>query len=151
VATLTARDIAQRIQRPGEQLRAATDRLRNWTKEGLIKPVGDLHPGTGRKKRYAQSAVRRAMLLQIFSDATGGAAVFLAGMVDNVEPMLEEAIEKNAIFVIARRFDNPDQFEVTTWLRKDLGKALSNSKADVHIVFDPRRILEEEPNHGKHP
>ena len=38
MATLTAGDIAQMIQRPGEELRTAVDRVRNWTKEGLLKP-----------------------------------------------------------------------------------------------------------------
>jgi hypothetical protein len=60
---LTARQIALRIQDPGEDLRVIGERLRTWTKEGLLKPIGKRNPGTGRYLRYPKRAVVDAAIL----------------------------------------------------------------------------------------
>src|SRR5262245_37099558 len=96
--TLTANDIAKRIQRPGESLRSAVDRLRNWTKEGIIKPVGDAHPGTGRKKQYAENAAVTAGILQALSDATGGTAVYLSFVAEEIERDISKAAKDGLVF-----------------------------------------------------
>ena len=46
--TITAKDIAEKIKKPGEKRQVAVDRLKNWTREGLLKPTGEKHPGKGR-------------------------------------------------------------------------------------------------------
>jgi hypothetical protein len=141
--TFTASDIAKRIQRPGEKLQAAVDRLRNWAKEGLIKPVGSLHPGTGRKKQYPESAATRAMILQALADATGGPAVFLSGIIDQVEEKFAEARRTpGSVFMISRRRET-EQFAVHVYMAKDLGKVVLTSSSGVaHIVLNPARFLE---------
>ena len=63
MTSITVGDIARRIREPGEELSAVIDRLRNWTKEGLIKPVGDRSPGTGRKRLYPERAIIDAAIL----------------------------------------------------------------------------------------
>jgi hypothetical protein len=155
VATLTARDIARRIQRPGEKLQAAVDRVRNWTKEGIIGPIGDAHPGTGRKKKYSEAAARRAGILQALSDATGGAAVFLAHMIDDVERELQKSYGvKDRLFAISRKFGGGGKFEMSTWETKKFGQGILESTADIHIVLNPNRILgriEQEPDRGERP
>lgn len=67
MTNLTAGEIAARIQEPGEDLRAITERLRSWTKEGLLKPVGKRKPGTGRHHQYPESAVVSAAILSKLS------------------------------------------------------------------------------------
>jgi hypothetical protein len=71
--TLAVSEIAERICQPGSKLTKAKviDRLRNWTKEGLLIPVGDKNPGTGRHRRYPESAVADALLLSVLTDAVG--------------------------------------------------------------------------------
>jgi hypothetical protein len=60
---LTVGEIAERIQEPGDNLRAVVDRLRSWTKEGLLEPLGDKNPGTGQKKLYPERALVDAAIL----------------------------------------------------------------------------------------
>jgi hypothetical protein len=76
--TLTAGEVAKYIQRPKEPLAAAIARFRNWEKMGIIKPTGERHPGTGRKKKYSHEALLRAVILQMLTDAFGASAVSIA-------------------------------------------------------------------------
>jgi DNA-binding transcriptional MerR regulator len=71
VTSLTVREIAERIREPGEDLTAVVDRLRNYTKEGLLKPAGSRHPGTGRRRRYPERAVIDAAILSKLSQRFG--------------------------------------------------------------------------------
>ena len=84
MAFLTAGDIAKHIQRHGEPLMAAVDRLRNWTKSGIIKPNGPIHPGTGRKKRYSSVELAQAILLQTLVDALGSSAASLQPLIRQI-------------------------------------------------------------------
>jgi hypothetical protein len=68
IAMLTVRDIAERIRRPGEPLDAVVDRLRNWTKEGLLQAVGEKNPGTGRRRQYTETAVVDALVLSALTE-----------------------------------------------------------------------------------
>jgi hypothetical protein len=63
VPPLTVRDIAKRIRRDDEDLDVVVNRLRNWTKEGLLQFVGDKHPGTGKTRFYPEYAVIDALVL----------------------------------------------------------------------------------------
>lgn len=65
---ISVKDIAVRIQRPGETLQTATDRVRNWTKEGLLSLAGEKNPGVGRARNYAKDALLEASLLDVLSD-----------------------------------------------------------------------------------
>jgi hypothetical protein len=143
MTTLTVSDIAQRVQKPGEKLRIAADRVRNWTKEGLLKPIGDIHPGTGRKKQYSEKAAIRAMILQAISDATGGRAVYLAHMIEHVEAHLRKHQgQREIIFAISRKAGGGGKFVLSSWLAKDFGQGILESTADIHIVLNPNRIFD---------
>jgi hypothetical protein len=153
VATLTASDIARRIQAPGEELKVAVDRVRNWTKEGIIKPIGDAHPGTGRKKKYSEEAARRAGILQVLSDFTHGDAVYLVHMIDRVEDELRKSRGKSQLFVLTRKLGGGGRFEISTWSAGKLGRGILDAKAEIHIVLNPDLILErieQEPDRGEH-
>jgi DNA-binding transcriptional MerR regulator len=65
---LTVRDIAERIRRSDEEIDRVVDRLRNWTKEGLLRPQGEQNPGTGRARTYSEEAVTDALILTALTD-----------------------------------------------------------------------------------
>lgn len=65
--TFTVGEIAERIREPDEALVTVVDRLRNFTKEGLLKPIGSRNPGTGRKRRYPETALIDAAILSKLS------------------------------------------------------------------------------------
>jgi hypothetical protein len=66
---LTVGEIAKRIQEPDEDLTAVVDRLRNWTDEGLLKPL-DYIPGTGRgrKRFYSERTLIDALVLNALTE-----------------------------------------------------------------------------------
>jgi hypothetical protein len=143
MTTLTVRDIAQRIQKPGEELRTAVDRVRNWTKEGLLKPVGDTHPGTGRKKQYSEKAAIRALILQAISDATGGRSIYLAHMIEEVDAQLRKFRgRRDLLFAISRKASGGGEFVLWHWTANTFGKGILKSPADIHIVLNPNRIFD---------
>jgi hypothetical protein len=60
---LTVGEIAKRIKEPDEPISGVINRLRSWTKEGVLKPLGDEAPGTGQKLRYPERAIVDAAIL----------------------------------------------------------------------------------------
>jgi hypothetical protein len=64
VKTFVASEIAQRIQGPNESPVRVLNRVRNWTKMGLLPPTGEAHPGGGRACVYYEGALLDAMILQ---------------------------------------------------------------------------------------
>jgi len=69
--TFTVNDLAEAVRRPKEDLRIAGDRVRNWTRQGLLSVAGEKHPGTGRARLYKREALLEAVLLQILADNVG--------------------------------------------------------------------------------
>ena len=54
---LRLRDLAEKIAPSAEDLPSTIERIRHWTREGLLTPVGERNPGTGHKRRYDEEAV----------------------------------------------------------------------------------------------
>lgn len=69
--TVTVKSIALGIRRPHENLQDVVNRVRNWAKEGLLTPVGDKSPGTGRSLQYPKSAIGVARALSVLADIIG--------------------------------------------------------------------------------
>lgn len=66
--TFTSKEIAARIARTDDESKPAFERVSHWTREGLLKPYGDEHPGTGRKREYAEEEMKKARLLNALAD-----------------------------------------------------------------------------------
>jgi hypothetical protein len=59
---LTVTQIAQRLAKP-EQQAALRERIRHWTREGLIKPIGEKNPGTGHHRQYDEGVLADVAIL----------------------------------------------------------------------------------------
>jgi hypothetical protein len=143
MAGMTARDIAKHIQRPGESLTAAVDRLRTWTKMGIIKPSGERHPGTGRKKRYSKPALLEAVLLQTLTDSFGSSAVSLRSLVEQVlkvrhGPLFEPGVD---VLILSRPHD-AEAMSIAPVKLKDLERYISESDLDVHTVLNLPQLFD---------
>ena len=44
------------------------DRVRHWTREGLLSPAGEKNPGTGRARLYDETAFRKARVLNSLTE-----------------------------------------------------------------------------------
>lgn len=148
VDTLTAAEIAERIRRPNEDMRAAGDRIRNWTREGLLVPVGEKNPGTGKVRRYAADAVVDAALLQTIVDCTGVVAaaageylaeakrIFSNARSDPRKGYLEESL------LIMSKSVRDARFTMSHVLTPKLPKFFETSAHDAHTVISLKRLLD---------
>lgn len=89
MTSLSVKDIAEKVQRIDESLQAAVDRLRNWTKEGLLSTEGEKHPGTGRPRKYSRDALLEAALLEILTGNIGMSAARAGPSLKAIKKLLE--------------------------------------------------------------
>jgi DNA-binding transcriptional MerR regulator len=64
---ITVSEIAEQVGR-GDDNRFI-ERLHYWTRERLLLPLGKRHPGTGKRRVYAESAVQHARFLNAMTEA----------------------------------------------------------------------------------
>ena len=156
MADLTVRDIAAFIQRPGESLTTAIDRLRNWTDMGIIKPEGPKRPGTGRKRHYSVYALLDAVLLQALVDALGDRAASLFPFPGGLGQLSQIAAIGKGIdahfkgplgpkLVVLSRSDDDEPLKVGMVERGKLESYLSKSKNEIHVVLDLERLSKKMP------
>jgi len=60
---LTVREIAARLAAKPKERAALVERIRHWTREGLITPIGEKNPGTGRHRKYPVTVLPDVALL----------------------------------------------------------------------------------------
>jgi hypothetical protein len=66
---LTVSQIAERVIGTDETRKAALiERMRHWTREGLLSPEGDRNPGTGRHRVYDDSIIFDVAILNALAD-----------------------------------------------------------------------------------
>jgi hypothetical protein len=144
--TVTAKDIAEKIQRPGEELQVAVDRLRNWTREGLIKPVGAKHPGKGRAKQYPRKVIFEAALLQLLIDCTGIGAVAAGPLLDAAKVRLTPLLKKNEIdlgVLLIGRSMGRSEFFMAADKFENLRQMLAQSgDHDSYTIVKLRKLLD---------
>jgi DNA-binding transcriptional MerR regulator len=84
---LTVKDIAARIVLPGEDAQGILERIRHWTREGLLVPLrAALHPGTGTYRVYDEDTVYRAAVLNALANE-GATVRHLRMVVDALDKM----------------------------------------------------------------
>jgi len=155
--TLTAGQVAQYIQRPGEPLGAAIARFRNWEKTGIIKAVGDANPGTGRKKRYSALALVEAILLQALVDGVGAPAISMRPLIKQIPDVARRAardILEGGYLQKSGKRELADMMIVTRTLDSDniaigtsdhIGKYMSTVKSPIHILIDLKTLFSQLP------
>jgi len=61
-------DIVGKLNAEAAAQQLVFDRVRHWTREGLLSPAGEKNPGTGRARLYDESAVRKARVLNSLTE-----------------------------------------------------------------------------------
>jgi DNA-binding transcriptional MerR regulator len=67
--TLTVGQITEQLATIAPNKVTMRERLRHWTREGLLLPVADHHAGTGNHRRYDPSSVYDAAILHAIASA----------------------------------------------------------------------------------
>lgn len=142
---ISVSELADRVRRPGEDLAALVARLRNWTKEGLLTPEGDPHPGIGRSRLYPETAVADARALAMLADIIGIPAVkskSFSSFFEEARKAFANPTPAHRCFVIAKNL-NGEAGELWTVKREFLDKYLTRSKFPVHLVIDLKTYFEQ--------
>jgi DNA-binding transcriptional MerR regulator len=67
--TLTVSEIADALAPIAPDVAGTVQRIRHWTREQMMLPVGELHSGPGKHRRYAADAVYDAAILHVLTSA----------------------------------------------------------------------------------
>jgi hypothetical protein len=141
--TLTVAEIAQRIRRPHEDMRSAGDRIRNWTREGLLTPDGEKHPGTGKVRRYPPSALMDAAFLQVITDCTGVAAVAAGELLGEARRIFARATKagnlEDSMIVISKSVGE-SKWTMSHVTAAKLPAYLIGDQHDTHTVIGLKRL-----------
>jgi hypothetical protein len=65
---LTVSEIAQVLAETSERQAALVERIRHWTREGLLEPRGEKNPGTGRHREYENAVLVEVAVLDALAD-----------------------------------------------------------------------------------
>jgi hypothetical protein len=143
--TLTVSEIAERIRRPHEDMRAAGDRIRNWTREGLLNPVGEKHPGTGKVRRYPQSALLEAAFLQVITDCTGVAAVAAGELLGHAKKIFGRATKDGTLqesMLIISKSVGDSRWTMRHELSADVPIFLASDPHDTHTIIGLKKLVD---------
>jgi hypothetical protein len=141
--TFTISEIADRIRRPDEEIGAVIDRLKNWVKEGLLKPVGERHPGTGRHRRFPESALIDAAILHVMTDQIGMQAVqagALRKLFIDTRKAFSRKPDAERFVTIGRSPDNRAA-EIGLSHAQGLAGLLTGSPHESHVVIDLQKLF----------
>jgi DNA-binding transcriptional MerR regulator len=67
--TLTVSEIAEALAPIAPDIPGTIQRIRHWTREQMMLPVGELHSGSGKHRQYAAAAVYDAAILHVLASA----------------------------------------------------------------------------------
>jgi hypothetical protein len=149
VQTISVKDIAMKILRPGETMESAINRVKNWTREGLIRPVGDRHPGTGRARQYHRRVLFEAALLQVLVDCTGIGAISAGPLLDAAKKKLSmlsiiksDGDFENTVLLIGRSMGVNEFYMDIGPLDKLPGMLQESGPCDTHTIVNLKLLLD---------
>jgi hypothetical protein len=161
---LAVSEIADRILAPGADKAALVERLRYWTREGLLSPIGHKHPGTGRQRQYEESAVFVAAVLNVLANRgiqigeivsarpgpgvrIGRQDVVLALTKHAIDSWQQKALNGCILFLVLATFaDNKtmaylDELPIKIFEQHDGGIAPVHSRADSSLVINITKLF----------
>jgi hypothetical protein len=141
--TVTVSEIAERIRRPHEDLRATGDRIRNWTREGLLVPIGEKNPGTGKVRHYPEAALMQAALIQVIVDCTGVAAVAAGDLLKEANQIFERAKSghlEDSLLIISKSVGT-SRWTMSHVRSEKLPAFLARARDDTHTIVVLSRLF----------
>jgi hypothetical protein len=141
--TYSVSEIAEKIGRPGDDMRVVGDRIRNWTREGLLETLGVKNPGTGRSRLYPETGLLDALLLTAITESVGLQVVKVHAFreVFAAARKFLKPQYKSALFLVISRDLTGDAY-VDLQRPETLANRLKNNPADGHIVINLSRLTE---------
>jgi hypothetical protein len=138
VCQMTMSELVDEAVKRGAGKELIISRLRHWVREGLIVPVGEHHPGSGRHRYFEDTALKVALALNALADFN-----VPIGVLRSAAPTLRDALHKwpsgpPSLFLVIGRKAN-GKFSAS--LYRTGGDAMAHS--DRSIVLDLAKIWVE--------
>jgi hypothetical protein len=132
----TVSEIAQRIKRPDEEIGQTITRVRNWTKEGLLKPVGDANPGTGKAREYSKESLVDALLLDTFIQCFGSSAVSVPFRLPFIRYAFLKPDHRDHFLIIGRFIGREDDYKIKAVPPSDVASYIRSSGCDGYMILN---------------
>jgi DNA-binding transcriptional MerR regulator len=87
--------IVDRLNAEAAAVQPLFERIRHWTREGLLSPAGEKNPGTGRARFYDETAFRKARVLNSLTEC-GFTVRHLRAVIDFLDIHSAEWLTKTA-------------------------------------------------------
>jgi hypothetical protein len=160
--TLTVGQIVKQLWPFAPDAAAMSERIRHWTREGLLLPIDQHHPGTGRHRRYSSDATYEAAILNAL--ATAGLQLVSRPYIQTALNQARSALQKwrqagtagrklPLLFLVISHDVAQIGGEPTTSIHEDMVK--QNPTAEIAIVLNLSQLfsrmestLSENPNAG---
>jgi hypothetical protein len=139
--TVTVTEIAERIRKGDESAAVVADRLRNWTKEGLLLPEGERNPGTGRRRHYPETAIIDALVLSVLTEQVGMPAV----RTRHFKKLWEVARERYLLNLPRKQYLVIGLSPKNASIGQSTPEGISSQfrpEHDAHVVVDLHRLFE---------
>jgi hypothetical protein len=157
----TVGQIARALAAEQKHRRPLMERIRHWTREGLIKPVGEKNPGTGRHRRYDENALAQVAVLDALAGLglqIGGQREVLLVAMKSIEKWRKKFREEDAPFVYLEIINFFGQPMVRECYGKQLSKKgqpwIQPEHGDAYLFINITSILYKiwfaEGSHGQH-
>ena len=88
--------IVRKLNAEAAAVQLLFDRIRHWTREGLLSPAGEKNPGTGRARLYDETAFRKARVLNSLTECGFTVRHLRVGLIDFLDINSDEWLTKTA-------------------------------------------------------
>jgi hypothetical protein len=139
MARYLASEIAEKIQARGENPIKVLNRVRNWTKMGLLQPVKEAHPGSSLAHVYSEETLLDAALLNMFN-AAGTPAVDAAEALKEAKQLLDEH-SRDSMLHISRPHDQ-GTWQVGVTEPAQLGGWIKRQPKNTYVVVYVKHLFE---------
>jgi DNA-binding transcriptional MerR regulator len=137
---LTISGVAERISKIAPDTAATVERIRHWTREGLMVPAEDHHAGAGKHRRYEDRVApyETAVLNTIASAGIHVASArYLKATMAKIREALPDWLQNQAPLYLQIRFVNAGSDPIA-----ELSEAVPALASDLLIVVDLARLFE---------
>jgi DNA-binding transcriptional MerR regulator len=109
---LTVSEIAERLAGRREERLALVERIRHWTREGLITPIGEKNPGTGRHREYHEDVLPDVALLNRLARAGIQVSVLrhILNYVHHAKSQTRRRSREDLDYIICIRLGDPGDY-----------------------------------------
>ena len=134
---MTMNDLVDEAVRRGADRLLVVSRLRHWVREGLIEPVGQHHPGSGRHRFFEDAALKIALALNALADLNLPVGVLRTAASTLRNPLRHQRSTAPRYLAIIRRPNG----KLSTGLHDKYSEAVADS--DAFIILDLSKIWGE--------